>query len=74
MSPATEDGIGFSQVLDRLDAIIDTLGDEAKLQRVVDSGAGAELVFGQRGLGSILKRENKCERCVVTMLDNNEQI
>ena len=62
MSPANEDGIGFSQALGSFDVVIDTLGDEARFGRVEDSGDGAERVFGQVGLCSVLKRENKCER------------
>ena len=72
MPPAIEDGIGFSQALGRFDAVIDTLGDEARLNRVEDSGGGVERVFGEVGLGSILKRENRCERCVLNMLKGNE--
>jgi hypothetical protein len=62
MAPATDDEMGFSQALGTFDAVVDTLGDEAKLERVRDSGTGAALVFGQAGLSAMLKRENKCNR------------
>ena len=62
MPPATDEEMGFSQALGTFDAVVDTIGDEARLERVQDTGTGANLVCGEVGLSSILKRENKCER------------
>jgi len=59
-----EDEVGFSEALGEFDTMIDTLGDEAKLSRVNSFEQGVERVFAETGVGSKLKRDHKCERCV----------
>jgi hypothetical protein len=65
MPPAVgKDERGFSEALGDFDAVIDTLGDEANLQRVKYLDDGIERIFGEgdRGVASKLRRVNKCQR------------
>jgi hypothetical protein len=65
MPPAVgKDEMGFSEALGDFDAVIDTLGDEANLQRVKYLDDGIDRVFGEgdRGVAAKLRRVNKCQR------------
>jgi len=66
MPPADNSEQGFSDALGDFDVVIDTLGDEANLERVDDFETGIESVFGtgDNGVASKLKRENNCQRYV----------
>ena len=68
MPPAVGDGDeGFSELLGKFDVVIDTLGDEANLERVEYFEDGIEQTFGigEGGVASKLKRENNCQRYVM---------
>jgi len=66
MSPAVSEDEGFSDALGNFDVVIDTLGDEANLERVRYFEDGIEKTFGiGDGVASKLKRENNCQRYVV---------
>lgn len=68
MPPAVgDDDEGFSESLGNFDVVIDTLGDEANLERVKYFENGIEKTFGtgEGGVASKLKRENNCQRYVM---------
>lgn len=69
-----KDEKGFSEALGDFDAVIDTLGDEANLQRVKYFEDGIERVFGEgdRGVASKLRRENNCDRYISTLTRSQE--
>lgn len=68
MPPAIgDDELGFAEVVGDFDAIVDTLGDEANLVKVDDLDDGVERVFGEKGVGSKLKRDNQCKRYISTL-------
>ncbi len=63
MPPAIgEDEVGFSEHLGKFDAVIDTLADEAKLNKVKSFQQSIDRIFGGTGVASKLKRENGCKR------------
>lgn len=75
MPPAVgKDEMGFSEALGDFDAVIDTLGDEANLQRVKYLDDGIERVFGEgdRGVAAKLRRVNKCQRYISTLTKSQE--
>lgn len=75
MPPAVgKDEMGFSEALGDFDAVIDTLGDEANLQRVKYLDDGIERIFGEgdRGVAAKLRRVNRCQRYISTLTRSQE--
>eukprot|EP00557_Chaetoceros_sp_GSL56_P006938 CAMPEP_0176499746 /NCGR_PEP_ID=MMETSP0200_2-20121128/13112_1 /TAXON_ID=947934 /ORGANISM="Chaetoceros sp., Strain GSL56" /LENGTH=630 /DNA_ID=CAMNT_0017898227 /DNA_START=220 /DNA_END=2112 /DNA_ORIENTATION=- len=75
MPPAVgKDEMGFSDALGDFDAVIDTLGDEANLQRVKYLDDGIERIFGEgdRGVAAKLRRVNRCQRYISTLTRSQE--
>ena len=56
-----ENEIGFCEALGDFDTVIDTLGDEAKLNKVRTLSEG-NTKSRDTGLAAKLKRDNKCDR------------
>ena len=61
-----DDELGFSEALETFDAVVDTLGDEARLEKVQDFDDGIDRVFGYAGVSEKLKKENRCQRLVAS--------
>ena len=57
-----DDELGFSDVIGQFDAVVDTIADEANLANVMSLNVRVARVFGQKGVSSKLKSENKCDR------------
>ena len=57
----TED-LGFSEAIGQFDTVIDTLGDEANMNKVRFIEDGIDRFCGSVGVGAKLAAENKCSR------------
>lgn len=72
IAPITEnenkdEDLGFSEVIGQFDTVIDTLGDEANMNKVRFIQDGIDRCFGTAGVSAKLAAENKCSRYISTL-------